>query len=281
MSRLGVHLSLASGIPHLLKEIQYLNINALQIFSGNPRSYRYSSTLNEERLSVLRKSLREMGIYPLIIHSPYVLNLGSLKEEVAVKSAYTLENELRTLEILDGSYLVFHAGSSRSPINEKRFLFLLEGLLDQIAPRISILLENCSGGQTSDISFLKTLIVRSGKSKNLGLCLDTCHLFAAGYDIRKMENVKRVFEEANGFIKLIHLNNSKAPAGSKIDRHEHLGKGLIGNIGLSQFLHYPAIKNIPVILETPKDHPQADNDNLKIARHILGIDSISVDILTN
>lgn len=274
MKRLGVHLTLADGIPHLMKEIQLLNINTVQIFNGNPQAYKLSLTMDEEKVIKLRNGLNEHNIFPLVIHSPYLINLGSLKEDVALKSAQTLENELRTLEYFDGGYLVFHAGSSRSPINENRFLYLLENLLNQTPSNIHILLENCSGGQSSRIDYLRSLIRKLGNPENLSLCLDTSHLFAAGYDLRVIDVINQVFEEADDKIKLIHLNDSKTPLGSFVDRHEHLGKGMIGHLGLSQFIHSQVIKDIPIILETPKDNPFSDFDNLKIARQIIGKDSI-------
>ncbi|MBT9130083.1 MAG: putative endonuclease 4 [candidate division WS2 bacterium] len=270
MNRIGAHLPIGSGIDPLLKEIQLLNINTLQIFSGSPRTYRKTTPINSENLIYLEKKLQEINIYPLIVHAPYLVNLGSLREDVALKSAYTLENEIRILEILNGQYLVFHSGSSKTPLNEKRMSYYLSSLSEMVPPGIQLLLENNAGGETSKISYLHNLIKKVSNTDSLGICLDTCHLFAAGYDLRTNHAINRVFEEADGMVKLIHLNDSRGTIGSGVDRHTHIGKGNIGLPGMITFLHHKSLNDLPIIIETPKDSPDADSNNLKIIRHILG-----------
>ncbi|MBT9164215.1 MAG: putative endonuclease 4 [candidate division WS2 bacterium] len=270
MNRIGAHLHIATGIDPLIKEIQLLNINTLQIFSGSPRTYRKTATTNSESLKYLENKLQEINIYPLVIHAPYLVNLGSLREDVALKSAYTLENELRFLEILNGQFLVFHFGTSKTPLNEKRMIYYLDSLADMVPPGINLLLENNPGGETSKIVYLQNLINKVSKPDRLGICLDTCHLYAAGYNLRNNDSVNHIFEEADGMVKLIHLNDSRGNLGSGVDRHAHIGKGNIGLQGIITFLHHKYIDDLPIIIETPKDSPDADGDNLKILRHILG-----------
>ncbi len=277
MNRIGAHLHIASGIDPLLKEIQLLNINTLQIFSGSPRTYRKSTPMNSESLEYLEKKLHEINIYPLVIHAPYLVNLGSLREDVALKSAYTLENEIRFLEIVNGQFVVFHSGSSKTPLNEKRMIYYLDSLADMVPPGIQLLLENNAGGETSKVSYLLNLIKKVSKTDSLGICLDTCHLYAAGYNLRNNDSVNHIFEEADGMVKLIHLNDSRGNLGSGVDRHAHIGKGNIGLSGIITFLHHKSIDELPIIIETPKDSLDADSDNLKILRHILGRKIVNSD----
>lgn len=277
MNRLGVHTSIAGGIPLSLERAKELGCTTVQIFSHNPRTW-LVQPINKESVLAFRSLKREYGIFPVFIHSSYLINLASANNEVREKSVQMLIEEMDLADSLDAEYVVLHTGSaSNDPENvgrERARAALKAVSKKKWAARL--LLENTAGERGDISSRMEHLaeIMDGLRSLIAGVCIDTCHSFQAGYDLSKKEGVARIAADIERFIgqdhvKLIHLNDSKKEFDSGVDRHEHIGIGRIGKEGLKRFINHPAFKDIPLILETPKKSEDDDPRNLKVVRGMM------------
>lgn len=277
--RVGVHTSIAGGISKALDRAASLNCRTLQIFSHNPRQWRKSSISPEEvnRFRLLRK---KFDISPVFVHVSYLINLASLSSEILKKSIDLLAYELDNADAVDAEYIVLHTGSAGGQDEHKARIGAADALLKAIGTRehrASVLLENTAGERgdiTSSIKALAEIIDACKSDRVSGICIDTCHAFSSGYDLRSPEGVDKLFSEVSKYIgldklKLIHLNDSKKALGSGVDRHEHIGKGFIGIKGFNTLLSDKRISNIPIILETPKKNEDDDRRNLQTVFGIL------------
>ena len=281
MRRLGVHTSIANGIHLSLKRAKALCCSTVQIFSHNPRIWATKKISNEE-IESFRKLKRVLDIKPVFIHSSYLINLASPDGEIRKKSIELLSHELRTVHLLGADYIVLHPGKAVGrDIKEAigRASEALSSSYENTDGGVGILLEN-TAGQKGDISstipLISEIIENTPPGYVQGLCLDTCHAYAAGYDITKMEGLEKLKGEIIKYIsplkvELIHLNDSKKGFASGVDRHEHIGEGSIGLPGLKQFLSFPFFNTVPLILETPKKSDDDDWKNLDRVRKMLGL----------
>lgn len=279
MLRLGVHVSVAGGIERAVSRAQEKGCDAFQIFSSNPRGWLSSpiSRLSAERFV---SSLSQSGLFPAVDHMPYLPNLASARDEVYQKSVQALALELDRCRILGISYLVTHLGSHLGAGREsgmKRIVSALEAALEGESGRTVLLLENSSGTRNSvgsSFQEIATIIDSLPQEKErIGVCLDTCHLHAAGYDLRSSQALESVLEQFRDCIKmehlrLIHLNDCRGGLGAHLDRHEHIGLGQIGEEGFRAVLSHPALSGLPMILETPQDSRRDDLGNLETARRL-------------
>ena len=279
MLRLGVHVSVAGGIERAVSRAQEKGCDAFQIFSSNPRGWLSSpiSRLSAERFV---SSLSQSGLFPAVDHMPYLPNLASARDEVYQKSVQALAEELDRCRILGISYLVTHLGSHLGAGREsgmERIISALEAALEGESGRTVLLLENSSGTRNSVGSSFQEIasIIDSlpQEKERIGVCLDTCHLHAAGYDLRSSQALESVLEQFRDCIKmehlrLIHLNDCRGGLGAHLDRHEHIGLGQIGEEGFRAVLSHPALSGLPMILETPQDSRRDDLGNLETARHL-------------
>ncbi len=275
--RLGVHVSIAGGVEEAVSRGSELGCTALQIFSRNPRGWN-SSPLADSSAAEFRKRIQETGIDPVVVHTPYLLNLASGDEDLYRRSRKGLSLDVRRAEQLGARFVVTHIGSAgENPrgFALKRVRNALREVLKE--PRaVSILLENGAGAGNSlggRFEELAAIINGAGENERLGVCFDSCHGFAAGYDLRTSQAVAALSEEISrtiGFkrLSLLHLNDGEGVLGSHLDRHEHIGKGKIGFRGFKNLLHHPCFRGLPMILETPKDAPDADRKNLMWIRRI-------------
>jgi len=211
---------------------------------------------------------------------PYLPNLASARDEVYQKSVQALALELDRCRILGISYLVTHLGSHLGAGREsgmERIVSGLEAALEGESGRTVLLLENSSGTRNSvgsSFQEIATIIDSLPREKErIGVCLDTCHLHAAGYDLRSSQALESVLEQFRGCIKmehlrLIHLNDCRGGLGAHLDRHEHIGLGQIGEEGFRAVLSHPALSGLPMILETPQDSRRDDLGNLETARRL-------------
>jgi deoxyribonuclease-4 len=211
---------------------------------------------------------------------PYLPNLASARDEVYQKSVQALALELERCRILGISYLVTHLGSHLGAGREsgmERIVSALEAALEGESGRTVLLLENSSGTRNSvgsSFQEIATIIDSLPQEKErIGVCLDTCHLHAAGYDLRSSQALESVLEQFRDCIKmehlrLIHLNDCRGGLGAHLDRHEHIGLGQIGEEGFRAVLSHPALSGLPMILETPQDSRRDDLGNLETARHL-------------
>ncbi|MDD1739491.1 MAG: deoxyribonuclease IV [Methanothrix sp.] len=279
MLRLGVHVSVAGGIERAVSRAQEKGCDAFQIFSSNPRGWLSSpiSRLSAERFV---SSLSQSGLFPAVDHMPYLPNLASARDEVYQKSVQALALELDRCRILGISYLVTHLGSHLGAGREsgmERIVSALEAALERHNGRTVLLLENSSGTRNSvgsSFQEIATIIDSLPQAKErIGVCLDTCHLHAAGYDLRSSQALESVLEQFRDCIKmehlrLIHLNDCRGGLGAHLDRHEHIGLGQIGEEGFRAVLSHPALSGLPMILETPQDSRRDDLGNLETARRL-------------
>lgn len=288
--RIGIHTSIAGGLNQALERAKSLGCNALQIFSMSPRMWpTYKGAQGNRRLSraevqQFRARRTELRLGPLVIHDNYLINLASEDRGVRTRSSQALREELVRAVLLGADFLVMHPGSGGTTPLGSAIEAVAEGLTDAVRGlalgQLRVLLENTAGQGTSigwRFEHLKA-ILDACPGLPLGVCLDTAHAFAAGYDIcceAGLERTLAEFERLIGLKRLfvVHVNDSKAPAGSRVDRHEHIGRGKIGSRCFRQLLNHPLIAKMPgraFILETPIDRPGDDLRNVRTLWRLFG-----------
>jgi deoxyribonuclease-4 len=275
---LGVHTSIAGGIYLSLERARQLGCSTMQIFSHNPRQWLVRK-IPEDSIAEFRKLRNAYDINPVFIHSSYLINLAALDKSILEKSIDLLAREMDLADSLGADYVVLHTGSSSQDMEDnarKRAIEALEMVSKMKEWRARLLLENTAGEKGDISSRISDLAdIMHGIKRDLigGLCFDTCHAFAAGYNLSDEEGLSEFVQEVEahtgiGAVKLIHLNDSKKGHNSHVDRHEHIGLGRIGKEGLRRFLNHPALKSIPLVLETPKKSDLDDAANLRAVRDL-------------
>jgi deoxyribonuclease IV len=279
MVRLGVHVSVAGGLDQAVARASSKGCETFQIFSSNPRAWR-STPITEESAERFVSRLRQSCISPAVDHMPYLPNLASAKDEVYAQSIQALARELDRCRTLSIPYLVTHLGSHLGSGREKGLVRIVEAIRSAFNGSKGdsvLLLENSSGTKNSMGStfsdLAEILFSLPEYSRRLGVCLDTCHLHAAGYDLRTGSSLDATLDQLQGKIcldklMLIHLNDCKGRIGAHLDRHEHIGLGQIGEEGFRAVLTHPFLVRLPMILETPVDARRDDFGNLEVARHL-------------
>lgn len=257
---IGFHVSLGKSIDSVFDTAQSMGCTTLQMFTRNPRGWKFKD-LNESQVKSFREKREKSGFRFVVDHMPYLPNLASPVKQVMKKSRETLIAEVERCEKLGIDYLVLHLGSHMGKGIDVGMKNVAEAcnLALKRKGRTTILLENSAGQKNSVGSRFEELSKLTGmiKSGRIGICLDTCHLFASGYDIssgRSVEKTMMYFEKIVGIdmLKAVHLNDSRGKLGSNLDRHENIGKGMIGLQGIRAFVRYDKIiKERPIILETP------------------------------
>lgn len=278
MLRLGAHESIAGGLHKALDRARSVGCDAVQVFVKSNRSWA-CKPLSDSDIRQFREKADASDAMPVVAHASYLLNLASPDDALREKSRDTLILELSRCETLQIPYLVLHPGSHVGAGEEAGLIRVAEGLGEvhsRTAPfRTRILLETTAGqgsglGQT--FQQLAWLIDNTIEGGRLGVCLDTCHVFAAGYDLRSPEayaGTMLSFDETIGLHRLraIHLNDCKGGLGSRKDRHDHIGKGKIGLEGFRLILNDRRLEGLPGLLETPKsDDLHEDRENLAVLR---------------
>jgi deoxyribonuclease-4 len=275
----GAHRSIGGGFENAFQSGRAVGCACLQIFVKNQRQWR-ADPLTEDQIARYRAAEGETGLAPVIAHASYLLNLASPDERQRRKSVVGLIDELERCEALGVSALAIHPGAHMDDS--------LEAGIDRVAKSLSKVHGACPGyrcmvllettaGQGSAIGWrfdhLAEILDRTVDPDRLGICLDTCHLFAAGYDFRTPEGYAAMMDELESVIglakvKCIHVNDSKREAGSRIDRHEHIGKGRIGKKGFIHFVNDRRFAGMPMIIETPKgeDGRGTDLDKVNLRR---------------
>ena len=285
--KLGVHVSISGGISNSVDNAVKIGCSAFQIFSRNPRQWK-TKELTPSESDMFKEKLGNTSIGPesVVVHMPYLPNLSAPNSEMYEKSIVVLTDEITRCNNLGIPYLVIHLGShlgqgAKNGINQlvNACTKSLQAYNDLGLPRnrVKILLENSAGQKNSigsQIEEIQSIFNILGK-KDYGLCIDTCHLFAAGYDLSTESGVSTLFEKIDSHIGLeniniIHLNDSKGDLGSNLDRHYHVGLGKIGETGLRFLVNYEKLKKVPFIMETPIDSVRNDLDNLEFVRNVLG-----------
>ncbi|MGB9714972.1 MAG: deoxyribonuclease IV [Thermodesulfovibrionales bacterium] len=277
--KIGVHTSISGGLHRSLERANSLGCNTVQIFTHNPRAWNVKK-ITEEESSLFRTLRTDLSISPIYIHASYLINLASEDRILQKKSINLLINEMERADTIGADYVIVHLGSSadnNKGASRKRIISALTEISESRFWKAGLIIENTAGEKgdiSSQIVDLYEIINCVKETLIRGICIDTCHVFAAGYDIRNDKGIKRLFEEIKYYIgldkfKVIHLNDSKGDLGSKIDRHEHIGAGRIGIAGLKKFLKHFYFTNAPIILETPKKQETDDIENLIKVRKML------------
>ncbi|MDI3281271.1 MAG: deoxyribonuclease IV [Bacillota bacterium] len=276
--RFGVHVSIAGGLDKALERGQNLGCEAIQIFAGNPRGWKRRELMAEE-VEEARRLKAGYKIAPMVVHTPYLLNLASPDEELFRRSSSLLLDDVKRAEAIGAEYLVLHPGSHQGAGVERgleRVSEALTALFSAYHPRVQILLENTAGGGSElGGSILQLAVIARGvpEGYRIGLCFDTCHAFAAGYDLTKEEGWQEVLTEIKaGFglerLRLLHVNDAVGECGSHLDRHTHIGTGSLGRRGFGLMMKQKPLQALPAILETPVDTPEDDRRNLAAIREI-------------
>lgn len=281
MPLLGAHESVAGGLHLAFERIHRVGGEALQIFSRNQRQWQ-PAELQPEEIELFKKAHEESGGMPVASHASYLINLASGKKELLEKSVHSLALELSRCARLGVPSVVLHPGSHGGDGIEAGLERVIKGLdkaIEQSAVHtVQVLLETTAGQGTGlGCSFeeISSILDNSKFPELLGVCVDTCHIFAAGYELRTVEGYQATIdalERSVGLdkIRFFHLNDSKREQGSRVDRHEHIGKGEIGLSGFKNLLNDRRFSGLPMTLETPKgDSLAEDSQNLRTLRSLL------------
>lgn len=278
---LGAHMSIAGGLPNAPRRGQEVGCQTIQLFTKSNNQW-HARPLTAEEITQFRQGRAAANLSPLLAHTCYLINLASPDPALIRKSRAAFAEEMRRAEVLGIEYLVTHPGAHMGAGEKAGLRQVAEsvGLLLEatLGGSVQILLEVTAGQGTSlgwrfeQIAEVLTLLRGAPR---VGVCLDTCHLFAAGYDIRTEAGYLRTMEECGTIlgwdrVKALHLNDSKKDRGCRVDRHEHIGRGYIGRAGFSHILHDPHLRGLPMILETPKGEEPvtADRRNLALLRRL-------------
>ncbi len=273
--KIGFHVSISESIDLAVDRALSLGCDTFQIFTRNPRGWK-PKPLGSGEVEAFREKRSRAGLEPVYAHTPYLVNLASPRREVYERSVEALKVDLERCRALEIPYLVTHLGShlgSGLQLGLGRAIEAIDRALEWVGDGAVILLENGAGSAHqvgSSLEELKKILDGVRRPSQLGVCLDTCHTFAAGYELREPEGLEGTLEsieELIGFerLRLVHLNDSKGGLGSGVDRHEHIGLGEIGEEGFRLILR-SRLAESPMILETPKDERMSDAENLKRVR---------------
>ncbi len=276
---IGLHVSAAGSIDQAFDRAEELGANTFQVFTRNPNQWKFKP-LEDEIVAAFRERRKKSSFGQIVDHMPYLPNLASPEKSTKKISRYTLDEELKRCDALGIDYLVIHLGShlgKGSAIGIANIAEACDEAISGSSGDSMILLENMAGQKNcvgARFEELRAILDRIGRNERVGVCLDSCHVWAAGFDIGSdgaVANTMGLFDEVVGLSRLqvIHLNDSKGALGSRLDRHENIGKGKIGKKGIGALLHYPGIRERPIIMETPYQDVKAMKQSIKLVRTLL------------
>jgi deoxyribonuclease IV len=258
---IGAHMPTSKGLGNSLRRGKEIGCTAVQVFTSSPQQWR-SKAITPEMVADIAKAREETGIRAVVSHDSYLVNLCAPNEEIAEKSKRALTDELLRCSLLGIPFVVSHMGAHAGcgePEGLARVAEVTKEILEETPEDVTICMETTAGQGSSlnhRFEHLGWIIEACGGHPRLGVCLDTCHIFAAGYDIREREGFERTFDEFErlvGFdrLKVVHANDSKKPFGSRVDRHAHIGEGEIGPEAFRMLVQDPRFAEIPIVIETP------------------------------
>ena len=268
--KIGFHVSIAGGIALSVKRALDVGCTTMQVFSHSPRMWAFPP-INPDDAKAFKEQRKASGIAPVFVHTSYLINLASTDDALFEKSVAALKEEMRRADILGAEYVVTHLGSSGAPPEEavKRVSDGLKAAFREERFDSTLLLENtacergdagCSFGEIGEI------IHESGLAK-IGVALDTCHGYGAGYDLAHRDGIEDTLSIIDGAIglgklRLVHLNDSRHGLGSHRDRHQNIGMGMLGEDAFRLILNHPVLRDLPFVMENPKDTPDDDKKNM-------------------
>ena len=278
--QIGLHVSISGSIDMAVDNAIKRECSAFQIFTRNPRSW-FAKNLEPEEAKKFKDKLESSKIDRMAVcaHMPYLTNLSSPEDDGYQKSIKSMIKEVERCDKLGIPYLVTHLGSHKGS-GEENGIRRLTDALNEVAKTkadVIILLENTAGQKNSvgsDFKQLAEIFSKCKPTKKFGVCLDTCHAFVAGYDLKTKTSVKKAMKEFDNTVgiknlKILHLNDSKGELNSNRDRHDHIGLGEIGKEGLGEMIKIMNNNKIPIVLETPIDEIRDDFENIKQAKKLV------------
>lgn len=276
--RIGAHVSIAGKIYESLERARALGCNTMQIFSRNPRGWQ-AAKLEPQDVEEFKRLKAKYDIRPVAVHIPYIINLATPDDRLYKKSINAYIEDIERADALGAEYFVTHLGShvgSGEDNGIKRFSGAIKEIVEKARPKAMILLETTAGaGSWIGYKFehLRRIIDYAGTDANIGACLDTAHIFEAGYNIKTKDGLERTLKEFDkllglDLIKTVHFNDSLSPFNSHVDRHQHIGKGYIGLEALARVINHPGLKGAAFIMETPKKADRDDKRNIAQAKRI-------------
>jgi deoxyribonuclease-4 len=277
MVNVGVHVSIAGSLDLAVDRAKDAGCDVFQMFSRNPRGWAYQPVAGDVA-KAFREKIRTTGIIP-VDHMPYLPNLASPKPEIYEKSVATLVAELDRCGTLGIPYLVTHLGHHLGDGiagGRARVIAAINTALKDSASPTMLLLENTAGEKNSvgsSFEHIRGIFDGIEKKQRIGICFDTCHAFAAGYELRTEEGIAETLGELDDAVglknlRVIHLNDTKGDRGSGLDRHEHIGLGFIGEDGFRCILHNKTFSALPLVCETPVDDRRDDRGNIQAVRDL-------------
>lgn len=273
----GAHMSIAGGIGNAFLRGQEVGCEVIQVFTKNSNQWK-ARPISDEEISEFEANREKTGIWPVLAHNAYLINLASADDELYKKSLDAMYIELQRAEALGIPYVIMHPGAhvgSGEEAGLKRIAEAINLLFDNTkGSNVNLLLETTAGQGTvlgHQFEHISEIIDRVRDNKKIGVCLDTCHTYVAGYDLkRKYDEVFEEFDKVIGLkrLKALHLNDTLKGLGSRIDRHWHIGKGELGLETFDRLMRDERFKDLPMIIETPKG---IDEDGRDMDRINLGI----------
>ena len=278
---LGAHTSTSGGVSKAIERAEKLGFTAIQIFTKNNNRW-FSKPLEENEISKFKMLLKQSNIKYVVSHDSYLINLCAVKPDLLKKSREAFIDELTRCELLEIPYLNFHPGSHTGRGEEEGLKVIAESIniVHEKTKNfnVSSMLELTAGqGTTLGYRFehIAKIIEMVDEKERMSACIDTAHIFAAGYDIRTKDSYEKTMSEFDKIIgleklKCLHINDSKKELGSRVDRHEHIGKGFIGKEGFTNIMNDKKIESVPKILETPKGKEQLEDlENLAVLKSLI------------
>ncbi|WP_121923694.1 deoxyribonuclease IV [Hydrogenothermus marinus] len=278
MVKIGAHVSSSKSLDLVFDRGKEIGAETIQFFVRSPRAWAWKERTDKEK-ELFNKKRKETKINPLVVHASYLFNLASEDENLRKKSITGVIEELMLCEELNVQYYVIHAGKAKGQSEEKainHILNAMEDIFKKVNLKNTTFLVETLAGQKGEIG--KTTeeikrLIEPFKTENIGVCIDTCHIYSAGYKINEKKGFNEYKKEVDSLIglekvKVIHCNDSKTPFNSHKDRHEHIGKGSIGLKGFELFLNDSYFSKLPFILETPKED-NMDIINIKILKSLI------------
>jgi deoxyribonuclease-4 len=269
----GAHMSTSKGLGSAIREARKMGCTAVQVFTSSPRQWK-SQPPTLEKIKDLRKAVEETGIDRIVSHDTYLVNICHADPEVAGKSRTTLQEEMVRCGALGIPHVVSHIGALGTQTFEEivpRTAETIRQILGETPDNVTLCMETTAGQGTSINSRFEEIgriLDECGAPPRLAVCLDTCHVFVAGYDIRTRENYETamlLFDHQVGLdrLQVLHLNDSKKGCGSHVDRHEHIGKGQLGPDPFGFILNDPRLENVPMVIETEQEGHAEDLATLR------------------
>lgn len=276
---LGGHMSIAGGFDKAVQKGESIGCTVIQIFTRSNRQWG-AKPLTQKNIDAFKTVLKNSSIQSVVVHVPYLINIGSPNNKTRHASLHVLQEELKRCDALGIKYLVMHPGSHLQEDEQTCLDRIVKGIdtvLQKDTGSTMLLLENMAG-QGTNVGYtfeqLGYILKNVKQKKRVGICFDTCHAFAAGYDLRDKKSYDEVWKKFDKFIglknlKVLHFNDSKCELGSRVDRHEDVCKGKLGKSALSLLMNDPRFFSVPKILETPKPTLQTYTKNMKTLKSLL------------